>query len=48
MSVKVLEMAQKYYPEYWSLERLNTLLEVNKLTQEEYDSLVSPQEEEEE
>lgn len=36
----VFELAQKYYPKYWNLSRLQTLLKKNKLTQEEYDELL--------
>lgn len=35
----VFELAKKYYPTYWSKERLNVLLEKKKLTQKEYDEL---------
>ena len=35
----VFELAEKYYPTYWSKERLDVLLSKNKLTQEEYDEL---------
>lgn len=34
------EMAKKYYPRLWGIERLNALLEAGKLTLEEYDSIV--------
>ena len=37
----VYEMAQKYYPRLWDKSRLEALLEAGKLTQEEYDSLVT-------
>ena len=37
----VYEMAQKYYPRLWDRERLDALLAAGKLTQEEYDSLVT-------
>lgn len=30
------EMAEKYYPELWSSERLKMLVEANKLTPDEY------------
>ena len=36
----VYEMAQKYYPRLWPLERLDKLLELGRLTREEYDKLV--------
>lgn len=35
----VFELAKKYYPKYWSKERLDVLLAKKKLTQEEYDEL---------
>ncbi len=35
----VFELAKKYYPTYWSKERLNVLLAKKKLTQKEYDEL---------
>ena len=35
----VFELAKKYYPTYWSMERLNVLLAKKKLTQKEYDEL---------
>lgn len=35
----VFELAKKYYPTYWSKERLDVLLAKKKLTQEEYDEL---------
>ena len=31
----VFELAEKYYPTYWSKERLDALLAKKKLTQEE-------------
>ena len=34
------ELALKYYPTLWGIERLNTLLTAGKLTQAEYDTLV--------
>ena len=37
----VYEMAQKYYPRLWDKSRLDALLAAGKLTQEEYDSLVT-------
>ena len=35
------EMAQTYYPRLWDNSRLDALLAAGKLTQEEYDSLVT-------
>lgn len=37
----VYEMAQKYYPRLWDKSRLEALLAAGKLTQEEFDSLVT-------
>lgn len=37
----VFNLAKKYYPRYWSKERLDVLLAKKKLTQEEYDELTS-------
>lgn len=36
----VYEMAQKYYPRLWDLERLEALLAAGRLSQEEFDQLV--------
>ena len=36
----VFDLAKKYYPQYWSKERLDALLVKKKLTQEEYDELI--------
>lgn len=35
----VFDLAKKYYPKYWSKERLDVLLAKKKLTQKEYDEL---------
>lgn len=35
----VFDLAKKYYPTYWSRERLDVLLAKKKLTQKEYDEL---------
>ncbi len=35
------EMAKKYYPRLWPLERLDALLATGKLTQEEYQQITS-------
>lgn len=35
----VFDLAKKYYPQYWSKERLDALLAKKKLTQKEYDEL---------
>lgn len=37
----IVEMAKLYYPRLWSTERLNKLLELGRLTQEEYDEIIS-------
>ena len=42
--MSVYELAKKDYPRLWDRERLEALLAAGKLTQEEYDSLVSPAE----
>lgn len=34
------EMATKYYPNLWDKDRLQQLLAANKITQEEYNTLV--------
>ena len=39
----VFDLAKKYYPQYWSKERLDVLLAKKKLTQEEYDELTKEQ-----
>jgi hypothetical protein len=36
----VYEMAQKYYPRLWSIERIEALYKAGKLTEDEYTSLV--------
>ena len=36
----VCEMAQKYYPRLWSRERIEALYKAEKLTEEEYKSLI--------
>ena len=33
------EMAKRYYPRLWPLERLDRLLELGRLSQAEYDEL---------
>ena len=32
----VFEMAKKYFPHLWGIERINALYEAGKLTEEEY------------
>ena len=34
------ELAKRYYPRLWPLERLDKLLELGRITQEEYDGIV--------
>lgn len=41
--MSVYELAQKYYPRLWPLDRLDALLEADKLTQEEYEELTGKQ-----
>lgn len=40
----VYELAKKYYPRLWDKERLEALLAAGRLSQEEYDSLVTAEE----
>lgn len=35
----VLEMAYNYYPDFWSKDRIEVLVSVNKMTREEADKL---------
>lgn len=37
----VYEMAQKYYPRLWDRDRLEALLAAGRLSQEEFDRLVT-------
>lgn len=41
MSMSVYLLAQKYYPRLWDKERLEALVAAGRLTQEEYDSMVT-------
>lgn len=41
MSMSVYLLAQKYYPRLWDKERLEALLAAGRLTQEEFDKLVT-------
>ena len=34
--MSVFEMAQKYYPKLWNIDRLKALMKAGKLTAEEY------------
>lgn len=36
----VYEMAKKYYPRLWSVERIEALYKSGKLTEDEYNALV--------
>ena len=37
----VFEMAKKYYPRLWSKNRIDALHDAGKLTDEEYDEILS-------
>ena len=37
----VFEMAKKYYPRLWSIERLKALVQANKLTADEYKEITA-------
>lgn len=37
--LSVKKMAEKYYPGYWDKDRLRTLVQAGKLTEEEYQEL---------
>ena len=37
----VYEMAKKYYPLLWNLNRIETLYKANKLTYEEYQDIIN-------
>lgn len=37
----VYEMAKKYYPRLWDLNRITALYKSGKLTEEEYKSLIN-------
>ncbi len=37
----VFEMAKKYYPRLWDINRIDALYEAGKLTEEEYNELTS-------
>lgn len=38
------EMAKKYYPRLWPVERIRALLEAGKITQEEFDEITKDKE----
>lgn len=42
----VFELAEKYYPTYWSKERFDVFLAKKKLTHEEYNELMNIKKEE--
>ena len=35
------ELAMKYYPRLWDLDRINALYEAGKLTEEEYTNILT-------
>lgn len=35
------EMAQKYYPRLWDIDRINALFEAGKITEEEYKKIIN-------
>ena len=37
----VYEMAKKYYPKLWNIDRLKALMDAGKLTWEQYDEITS-------
>ena len=37
----VYEMAKKYYPRLWDIDRINALYKAGKLSEEEYKELTS-------
>lgn len=39
MAVTIKEMAKKYYPKLWNIDRLYALVEAGKLTREDYKEL---------
>lgn len=39
------EMAKKYYPRLWSIERIEALYKAGKLTEEEYTSIINSEKE---
>lgn len=38
--ITVYEMAKKYYPRLWSIERVEALYKAGKLTEEEYRKII--------
>ena len=41
MANTVFEMAKKYYPRLWSIERIEALYKAGKLTEEEKDKIMN-------
>lgn len=37
----VYEMAKKYYPRLWDIDRINALYKAGKLSEEEYQEIIS-------
>ena len=37
--LSVKNLAEKYYPKYWDKDRLRTLVQAGKLTEEEYQEI---------
>ena len=37
----VYEMAKKYYPRLWDIDRIKALYEAGKLTKEEYEEIIN-------
>ena len=41
MTVTVKKMAKEYYPKYWNEDRLKSLVENGKLSQADYEEIVT-------
>ena len=39
------EMAKKYYPRLWDIDRIKALLAVGKITQAEYEKIINREDE---
>jgi len=39
MAVSIYEQAKKYYPKYWDIFRLRHLVELGKLTPEQFEEI---------
>lgn len=37
----VFEMAKKYYPRLWDINRIKALYDAGKITEEEYNSIIN-------